>query len=98
MLVNLFLLEIILSLIISLIFSNNSGCLLVSSFIEKESITIKTQSVKAVAVAILLFLSQNIAISHNISSEPTSQSIIFHQFIFLVISTLPSFNIYIAEA
>jgi hypothetical protein len=70
-----FLLLNILSLIIVFIFNNSSGCFNVNSLIEKANITIKTQSVIAVAVAILLFVSQNNAISHKISSACTSQII-----------------------
>jgi hypothetical protein len=89
---------IILSLIIILIFHNKSGCLYVSSFIENDKITINTHDSDAVAVAILLFVSQNKAISHKISSECTSHRITFSQSIFLEISIFHSFNIYIAEA
>jgi hypothetical protein len=72
--------------------------LFVNSFIENHNITNSLQLVKAVAVAILLLVSQNKAISQSISSAKTSQSTFLLQSIFLEISIIHSFKIYIAEA
>ncbi|MDP2396232.1 MAG: hypothetical protein Q8S84_05170 [bacterium] len=66
--------------------------------IENHKTTTNTQSSIAVAVAILLFASQNNAISHSISSACTSHKIIFSQSCILEISIFHCFNKYIAEA
>gem|GEM_PF-5208420 len=91
-------LSIILSFIISLILFNNKGYFFAKSFIEKDKIVTRLESSIEIAVAILLLVSQNNAISQSNSSAITFHKITSFQLIFFLISKVQLLSIYIAFA